>query len=754
MRLGMLLVLASLSFSGGAAGDCIDYGGDYIRVVGSSPFASAGFEQDIEVSGTVAYLGNEATLQTFDISNPTAPTLLASSALTGGGTGTHRATGVTVVGSTAYVTNAYAGLFLVNVSNPAAPSILGRVDTPGVAEDVAVAGNRAYVADFEAGLQVIDLSNPAAPIIIGSVDTPANAFGVSLYGTIAYVADGLSGVQVIDVSNPMAPVIVGSISTPGAAQDIASVGSLLYVADGTYGLVVIDASNPTSPMMVGYVDTPGYAWDLRVQGTLAYVANDSEGLLVVDVSNPTLPTVAGKKHTPGKAKAIAVSGTTAFVVDQTFGDNHYGGLQVIDVTNLASPPIVGSVLIDPTATATTVSVGWPLACVADGGLAVLDISNPASPVKMGKVYMPSSGQNGQLASSQDVVLVGRTAYVSYVRYTGYTGLATYDLSIPAYPQALSQLEVPGGDNTIGGVAISGTRGFLCAGDKLLVLDVSDRYPVILGTLSGVSAARKVAAHGSMAYLISAEPGGIGKLRVIDVSNPAVPTILGTATIPGFVLDGIAVSGPYAYVAVRGSGNNYPSGFRVVQISTPQSPTVIGGMDLVGLFTKSVAISGTHLFAAAGAGGVHVINVSNPTAPALIGYLDVLAGAVTVSGSWAYVTTGPSGLAIGHAQCPAETAVIPQEPPSTLLGPAVPNPSARGETRIPFTVPQKGRVTLRILDIRGREITTLIDRVSEPGTSSIIWDGQDASGEIVPAGIYFYELQVSGAKASRKLTRLH
>jgi len=79
--------------------------------------------------------------------------------------------------------------------------------------------------------------------------------------------------------------------------------------------------------------------------------------------------------------------------------------------------------------------------------------------------------------------------------------------------------------------------------------------------------------------------------------------------------------------------------------------------------------------------------------------------------------------------------------------------ARGETRIPFTVPQKGRVTLRILDIRGREITTLIDRVSEPGTSSIIWDGQDASGEIVPAGIYFYELQVSGAKASRKLTRL-
>ena len=78
----------------------------------------------------------------------------------------------------------------------------------------------AYVIDGFSGLQIIDISNPASPIIVGRVETPGYTDGVYVKGNYAYVTNGSFGLQVINISNPASPAIVGSVKTPGSARGV------------------------------------------------------------------------------------------------------------------------------------------------------------------------------------------------------------------------------------------------------------------------------------------------------------------------------------------------------------------------------------------------------------------------------------------------------------------------------------------------------------------------------------------------------
>ncbi len=56
------------------------------------------------------------------------------------------------------------------------------------------------------------------------------------------------------------------------------------------------------------------------------------------------------------------------------------------------------------------------------------------------------------------------------------------------------------------------------------------------------------------------------------------------------------------------------------------------------------------------------------------------------------------------------------------------------TSIEFNVPNKSFVTIKVYDYLGREITTLISRVMEPGKNSVNWNALSNS-----SGVYFYKL---------------
>ncbi len=75
------------------------------------------------------------------------------------------------------------------------------------------------------------------------------------------------------------------------------------------------------------------------------------------------------------------------------------------------------------------------------------------------------------------------------------------------------------------------------------------------------------------------------------------------------------------------------------------------------------------------------------------------------------------------------------PPSFQLRQNYPNPF-NPVTRIAYSVSEKGAVSIKIYDVAGRSIRNLVDKVHEPGTYSIDWDGSNDGGYTVGSGIYF------------------
>ena len=60
-----------------------------------------------------------------------------------------------------------------------------------------------------------------------------------------------------------------------------------------------------------------------------------------------------------------------------------------------------------------------------------------------------------------------------------------------------------------------------------------------------------------------------------------------------------------------------------------------------------------------------------------------------------------------------------------------------DTRLAF------HITLKIYNILGQEVRTLVDEIQHPGYFTITWDGRDETGGAVASGVYFYQLSVDG-----------
>jgi flagellar hook assembly protein FlgD len=84
--------------------------------------------------------------------------------------------------------------------------------------------------------------------------------------------------------------------------------------------------------------------------------------------------------------------------------------------------------------------------------------------------------------------------------------------------------------------------------------------------------------------------------------------------------------------------------------------------------------------------------------------------------------------------------------------AYPNPF-NPLTNISFRVEKDARVSLRIYDVHGRLVRTLVDERMAAGPKRLTWDGRDDLGRAMASGAYYLRLQGGGTQVSRTINLL-
>jgi hypothetical protein len=84
--------------------------------------------------------------------------------------------------------------------------------------------------------------------------------------------------------------------------------------------------------------------------------------------------------------------------------------------------------------------------------------------------------------------------------------------------------------------------------------------------------------------------------------------------------------------------------------------------------------------------------------------------------------------------------------------ARPNPFA-ALTEIPYTLPAPSHVSVRVYDVTGRLVRTLLDATRPAGAGRVTWDGRDAAGKNAPTGVYFVKLVTPAGERTARMIKM-
>ncbi len=615
---------------------------------------TGGIINTVFAQGNYAYLGQGPRLVILDVSDISFVSIKGQ---------TRPLTGIVldvfVSGNYAYVID--GNLWIIDISDLSNPVPVGFYDTGGDSRRVAVAGQYAFVIN-DYHLDIVNVSSPTSPAQTGTYFAPGlKLWDVAVSGNYVYLTDQYNGLQAINVSNPAAPAHVGCFPLNNALRIVVR-GIYAYVAAGSNGLHIVDISNPANLQGVGSHSVPFWASDVTLLGNYAYVAAENYGMQILNVSNPVNPVEVGRYKGYWGANSVSADIDRAYVVDER------AGVSIIDASNpmypferrfYRSPSFAGSVSTKDS----YAYVGYYALAKAyveyGGGYCQGDFSNiPIPPPKIRAASLPE--EKLTLQSTQDyesglsVVNVSvsqwpneevfypiSTASIDSTIVDNYLYMADryfriMDISNPPIP---GQTSIYTATSIYGATVVNG-YAYIAAGSKLQILNVSNpAMPTPVGSTD--TPAINVAVSGNYAYIAQAKG-----LQVVDVSNPAAPVQVGHyqgPPIKGWVYD-VTIGGDYAYLAAGVCFSGCSGSLRILDISHPATPVEIGAYELSGAGSDIVLV-GSYVYLATEYGGVRIFDVSDPTAPVEIGYYNTpgRTQGIAVAGDYIYATDREGGL---------------------------------------------------------------------------------------------------------------
>lgn len=703
-----------------------------IRLLGTSHVG--GFFRDLAMYEQYCYVANEFGALIYDLSDPYNVVVAGWIATPG------LSQCVTVVGDRLYLGDKPSMLRVYSLQNPLEPELLGAFATSRSPNDIVVEGNIAVVTGGTRAItQILDVSDPANINEYSRLEFRSERSGLEIEDTLLFIP--FSGVSIYSIANPTHPdsltffdqdyfgsfevddtMMYAIFRAEGRRYDFFNVDlsdihnpQILQGCDGSdwgyYSLLskegnfvysiydtlrIIDVSNPYSPGVVSRSNVENDVMFQDVHNSIICSGSIENGncLEVIDATSPRNPQIASRIGFRSDMESVIISGDYAYVLDAIEEDQPDRQLLTISIADPDSPREVNRLNTRGAANWAFYQIDEWLYMFGGAGIRIFSLAEPESPEDLGFINIPEFGNEAGKAFGEDDVV-----YINTQR-----GLATVSLAERATPLLIDieQDSVPPYNVTMGPSDIDANYVYVPCGYSVNIYNREDD-----GTLTLHQVLREVTG-----------------------------------------LANIIVYGDYAY------GRHLMQGAVIMQFDENRSSLEFVS-HLEGLERQFSPISriGEYLFSVGDSSGLVIHYLGDPTNPTIVGHYDTPGSPEYIHMDWDRKLLAAADRYAFELYDFSEALALDEEqvyPKVFQLDLDIsPNPF-NSSTTIRFKLPNTGVVRLKVFDITGAEVATLLNSQQQDGLHKVVWTGIDQSQMPVGSGIYIIRMEAGQYVTTQKM----
>lgn len=451
-----------------------------------------------------------------------------------------------------------------------------------------------------------------------------------LHEDMLYAVSRASGLLMIDVSNPGNPDVSHALNGNAYSSLTKGPDNILFATNNnilTADLTTIDISNPDIPSVLS--STNIYSGSILYANGILFTNNgifevDSDGYLTQIADTPQW-----------NEDVFAYRGNYLYATKPNYIQDAY--IRTYDVSNPAAPVLIDSIegigivreiLVDGDKLFAQTSSGND-----DGDLAVTTFQITSSGLLELLDSRSIQGDYTTIRMAKDGNRIYFSGSFSFYVYDSdaFTG-RTYHLSV--LPTAYSAEKIE----------IVGNTAFVADTQRLISVDISDPGEGLtqLDSILMPSWVEDMVIVGDYAYLAAYTEG----LVIVDITDPDSLQIVGSndeLTVLGenhrTFMTSVAVSGDYAYTHTV---HNQKLG--IIDISDPANPTVVNTLDVDYAQDTSLAFKDSYLYSLASE-VLSTYSIAEANSPQLLESKSLVANTIEVVEGYAYTTSYTSGLAV-------------------------------------------------------------------------------------------------------------
>ena len=646
---------------------------------------------------------------------------------------------------------------------------------PSTVEDITVKDKTLFVSDLLTGLHILDVKDVYHPREIAKLYFPNRSYGLILDSTNLFISHGSDGVSKVDITNLSNPATLIEARFP--CNRLRTYSNFLYCInnDGITIAEIARLDSVGSFSSSDIVNIVGLEFSnnkgILVENYLGLDNWSNSTLTLIDLSTPITPKRRGFLRLPLQTSFKNRSDTVLCLTRDT--------IYTIDANYISSPTIISRT---QGITGDFVSIKDTLLFISRDHFSefqLVNIKNILHPRK--GFHLSTLADIGSIEATDSLLIAGRFAN---------PGLLLVDIRDIFNPRI--KFEYKNDIGSVRGIRLMNGHIYAASQQGLKVFDVIGADSLkLIGELNYGSWAMKL----DVADTLAACGGSYDDVHLISVAHPSNPKYITNIPMPtSMYVDGIFLRDTLLFV------NGGYGGVRIYSVSSPSKPILV--WEKYYNSCEAIYPVGNTLFVA-DFSTLHAFDISVPNNPIELGSFDFGRRIVDISvkGSLAFVSLFSNGYyedngmiildvhsldsikEVARANTPGWSNAICTNahyvflsdhlngvyiydqkeiitnisllsscgfPASYRLFQNYPNPF-NPITTINYSVPQSSFVTIKVYDVLGREVETLVNEYKQAGYYNCKL--RIENGEL-PSGVYFYKLQTdNGFSETKKMLLL-